>query len=88
MAATVMTAIVTVFAIVTFSKFLLSTEVEERNVGYFHRRVVRSVPLQALKIIVVVWQISTQVCARRAVRVGSPRSLHQRSGDDPCESKL
>ncbi|CAN0479142.1 unnamed protein product [Ectocarpus sp. 12 AP-2014] len=60
MAATVMAVIVTFLAIVTISKFLLSTEVEERNVGCFHRRVLRAVPLQALKIIVVVWQILTQ----------------------------
>lgn len=54
MAATVIAAIVTVFAIVTISKFLLSTEVEERDDGCFHRRVLRAVPVQALNIIVVV----------------------------------
>ncbi|CAM9384239.1 unnamed protein product [Ectocarpus fasciculatus] len=60
MAATVIAAIVTVVAIMTMSNFVLSTEVEERNVGCFHRRVLRAVPLQSLKIVVVVWQILTQ----------------------------
>ncbi|CAM9792296.1 unnamed protein product, partial [Ectocarpus sp. 12 AP-2014] len=59
-AATVIAAIGTVLAIVTIFKFLLSTEVEERDVGCFYRRVLRAVPLQALKIVVVVWQILTQ----------------------------
>ncbi|CAM9420392.1 unnamed protein product, partial [Hapterophycus canaliculatus] len=60
MAATVLVALVAVFAVVTIFKFLLSTEVEEGNVGCFRRRVLRAVPSQALKIIVVVWQILTQ----------------------------
>ncbi|CAM9385517.1 unnamed protein product [Laminaria digitata] len=60
MAATVIAAIVAIFAIVTIFRYMLSTEHEEGNFGCFHRRVVRAVPLQALKIIVVVWQILTQ----------------------------
>lgn len=61
MAATVLVALVAVFAVVTVFKLLLSTEVEEANIERFHRRVLRAVPVQALKIIVVVWQILTQV---------------------------
>lgn len=63
MAATVITALVAVFTVATILKFLLSTEVEEGNVGCFHRRVLPAVPVQALKIIVVVWQILTPVCS-------------------------
>ncbi|CAM9614990.1 unnamed protein product [Ectocarpus sp. 12 AP-2014] len=59
-AATVVTAIVAVFAVAVIFKFLSSTEAEEGDVGCFHRRVLRAVPVQALKIIVVVWQILTQ----------------------------
>ena len=73
MAAAVIAALVAVFAVATIFKFLLSTEVEEGNIGCFRRRVLRAVPVQALKIIVVVWQILTQVgysereiwCSRR-----------------------
>lgn len=54
-------ALVIVLAIVTIFRYLLSTELEERNYGWFHRRVLRVVPVQALKIVVVVWQIVTQV---------------------------
>ncbi|CAB1120469.1 unnamed protein product [Ectocarpus sp. CCAP 1310/34] len=60
-AATAIAALVAVFAVATFFKFLLSTEVEEGgNIGRFRRRVLRAVPVQALKIVVVVWQILTQ----------------------------
>ncbi|CAN0186921.1 unnamed protein product, partial [Scytosiphon promiscuus] len=60
-AAAVIAALVAVFAVVTIFKFLLSTDVgEEGNIGSFRRRVLRAVPVQALKIIVVVWQILTQ----------------------------
>ena len=61
MAAAVVAALVAVFAVATVFKFLLSTDVEEGNIGCFRRRVLRAVPVQALKIIVVVWQILTQV---------------------------
>lgn len=61
MAAIVIAALVAVFVVVTIFKLLLSTENEEGNVGCFRRRVLRAVPVQALKIIVVVWQILTQV---------------------------
>lgn len=63
MAATIVAALVSAFAIGTITKFLLSTDFEERNAGCFHRRVLPALPLQALKIIVVVWQILTQVCS-------------------------
>eukprot|EP00903_Cladosiphon_okamuranus_P014374 g13345.t1 len=53
-------ALVAVVAVVAIFKFLLSAEDEERNAGCFHGRVVRAIPVQALKIIVVVWQILTQ----------------------------
>ena len=61
-AAVVIAAIIAaVLSVVTSFNLLLSTEVEERNTGWFHRRVLEAVPVQALKIIVVVWQILTQV---------------------------
>lgn len=53
-------AVVTVCAIAVFLAHLLSTEPEERGVGCLHRRVSRGLPLQAFKIVVVVWQIVTQ----------------------------
>lgn len=67
-AATVIAAIVAVFGIVAIFRYMLTTEHEEENVGCFHRRVVRAIPLQALKITVVVWQILTQVCARHVLQ--------------------
>ncbi|CAB1096488.1 unnamed protein product [Ectocarpus sp. CCAP 1310/34] len=60
LAVAVIAALVAVFAIVTIFKYLLSTEVDEGNAGCFHRRILRAVPVQTLKIIVVVWQILTQ----------------------------
>ncbi|CAM9790765.1 unnamed protein product [Scytosiphon promiscuus] len=60
MVVTVIAALVVVSVIVAIVKFLLSTEREERNIGWFHRRVLPAVPVQALKIIVVPWQILTQ----------------------------
>ena len=60
MAATATAALVALVAVVTIFKVLLSTKLEE-NIGWFHRRVLRAVPVQALKIVVVVWQILTQV---------------------------
>eukprot|EP00903_Cladosiphon_okamuranus_P006562 g6410.t1 len=60
LAATVIAAVVAVLAVAAIFKFLLSTEVEEEKIGWFHSRVLRAVPVQALKIVVVVWQILTQ----------------------------
>ena len=60
MAATVIATLLVVFALLVSFKFLLSTDVEE-NIEGFRRRALRAVPVQALKIIVVVWQILTQV---------------------------
>ncbi|CAM9812920.1 unnamed protein product, partial [Ectocarpus sp. 6 AP-2014] len=59
-AATVIAALVSVFTIVTIFQYMLSTQHEEGIVGCFYRRILKAVPLQALKIIVVVWQILTQ----------------------------
>eukprot|EP00903_Cladosiphon_okamuranus_P012632 g11818.t1 len=56
-------AIVAILAVAVFCRYVLSTEVEGRDTGCFHRRVLQAVPLQALKIIVVVWQILTQFAA-------------------------
>lgn len=64
MTATVIGALIGLLAIAFFCRYVLSTELEEGNIGCFHRRVLRAVPLQALKIIVVVWQILTQVEVR------------------------
>lgn len=58
----VIAALTALVAVASVFKFLLSTKVEEKNMGWFHRRVLRAVPVQALKIVVVVWQILTQVC--------------------------
>ena len=44
-------------------QYLLSTKLEEEEFGCFHRRVLPAVPVQALKIVVVVWQVLTQVGA-------------------------
>ena len=60
-ATAVIVALVAVLAVATICKFLLSAEVEEGKIGWFRRRVLRAIPVQALKIIVVVWQILTQV---------------------------
>ncbi|CAM9858548.1 unnamed protein product, partial [Ectocarpus sp. 12 AP-2014] len=59
-AATVIAALAAALAVVTIFRFLVSADVEEGNIGWFHRRVLRAVPVQAVKIIVVVWQILTQ----------------------------
>ncbi|CAM9755964.1 unnamed protein product [Ectocarpus fasciculatus] len=63
MAATIIGALVAVLMIVLVCRYVLSAELEEEKTGWFHRRVLRVVPLQALKIIVVVWQILTQFAA-------------------------
>ena len=60
-AGAVVAALFAVFVVARLCKFLLSAEVEEGSIGWFRRRVLRAVPVQALKIIVVVWQIVTQV---------------------------
>ncbi|CAN0573402.1 unnamed protein product, partial [Ectocarpus sp. 12 AP-2014] len=52
--------IVTVFAFVAIFQYMSSTEHEEGILGCFRRRVLGAVPVQSLKIIVVVWQILTQ----------------------------
>ena len=57
-----MGVLVATFAVAIIFKFLLSTEDEESDTAGFRRRALRAVPVQALKIIVVVWQILTQVC--------------------------
>eukprot|EP00903_Cladosiphon_okamuranus_P017291 g15933.t1 len=60
MAATVIGALISVLAVVYFCRYVLSTELGGEDLGCFHRRVFQAVPLQALKIVVVVWQILTQ----------------------------
>ena len=65
MAATVIAALVLACAVVAIVQYLISTQqLEERDAGCFRRRILAASPVQALKIIVVVWQILTQVCAR------------------------
>lgn len=63
MAATVIAVLVAACAVVAIVRYLVSRPLEEEMmVGCFHSRVLRAVPLQAIKIIVVVWQILIQVC--------------------------
>ena len=64
MAATVIGAVIAVCVVVLFCRYALSAEAEEEEIGCLHRRVLRAIPLQALKIIVVVWQILTQAKPR------------------------
>lgn len=61
MVATVIAALFAVFAVVTTFRYMMSGKLEEGDMGCFHRRILRAVPVQALKIIIVVWQILTQV---------------------------
>ncbi|CAN0093617.1 unnamed protein product [Ectocarpus sp. 4 AP-2014] len=63
LAAIVIVAIVAAFATVAIFKSLLSAELQDSNMRCFHGRVRQAVPVQALKIIVVVWQILTQFAA-------------------------
>eukprot|EP00903_Cladosiphon_okamuranus_P012529 g11732.t1 len=60
LAATVIAALVLILAVAAIYKYLLSIEVEEGTTGGLHRTVLRAVPVQALKIVVVVWQILIQ----------------------------
>eukprot|EP00752_Nemacystus_decipiens_P018764 g16824.t1 len=60
MAATVIATLVAIVAMVIIFKYMLSTEVEEGSVGCIRRKLLRAVPVQALKIVTVVWQILTQ----------------------------
>ncbi|CAN0089674.1 unnamed protein product [Ectocarpus fasciculatus] len=60
LAATVIAVLVALCAVVAILRYMMSTELEDRDAGRFHRRVLGAVPVQALKIIVVVWQILTQ----------------------------
>lgn len=62
MAATAIAAIVAVLAIVAIFQYMVSTDLQHRTTRCFHSKVLRAVPVQSLKIIVVVWQILTQVC--------------------------
>lgn len=47
--------VVAVFAIMAFSAYLVSTDFNEREKCCLHSRIIRAVPLQAFKIIIVVW---------------------------------
>lgn len=46
---------------VAFAGHLVSTNVEDRRAAYINHTILRGVPLQAFKSVVVVWQILTQV---------------------------
>lgn len=81
MAATVIAATVAVFAIVALFRYMVSVEHGEENVGCFQRRIVRAIPLQALKIAVVVWQILTQVCVRQDVFAKQEVFIKSRTND-------
>ncbi|CAN0108913.1 unnamed protein product [Ectocarpus sp. 12 AP-2014] len=70
MVATVFAALLAVCATGATFRYLLSTEFEEKNIGCF-RKTFRAIPLQAFKIIIVVWQILTQFAA--AANVTYPR---------------
>ena len=61
MAASVLAALVATSAVVAAFRYLLSVNLDERGIDGFHRRVLQAFPLQAFKIIIVVWQILTQV---------------------------
>lgn len=61
MVASAIVTLVAVVAIGVIVRYLLSTEVEGEDARCFRRRVLRAVPVQALKIVVVTWQILTQV---------------------------
>lgn len=62
MAATVIAALVVACVLVATVKYLVSAEqLEESDAGCFRRRILGAIPLQALKIVVVVWQILIQV---------------------------
>lgn len=49
------------FATVATAKYLLSTDIEGMDAECLGHRLLRAVSLQALKIVVVVWQIVTQI---------------------------
>ena len=68
MAVTVIAILVAIITVVAIFNFLLTAEVEEQNIGWFHRRVLRAVPVQAVKIVIVVWQILTQVRSSISIR--------------------
>lgn len=53
--------ILAVCALGALSAYLLSTKVDEGGKTCIHHGMLRAVPLQALKNVVVVWQILTQV---------------------------
>ncbi|CAM9817698.1 unnamed protein product, partial [Ectocarpus sp. 12 AP-2014] len=60
MAATVIGALIAVLVVVSVCRYVVSAELEEGEIGCFRRKVLEAVPLQAVKIIVVAWQILTQ----------------------------
>ena len=61
MAITVVAVFTVVCAVVMLAVYLVSTNVDDQRGTAFHHKVLRGVPLQAFKSIVVVWQILTQV---------------------------
>lgn len=52
--------VLAMLATITFVAFMVSTEVKHLDQG-IPARVVRLIPLQSVKITIVVWQIITQV---------------------------
>lgn len=63
MAAIVVVVFLVAAAIVATLRYLLSTEFDERDAGCINRSMLQDFPLQSFKIIIVVWQILTEVCA-------------------------
>lgn len=59
-------AIVFLFVVVSFISYLLSAESEDDDRGIL-ARVTRFVPLSSVKIVIVVWQIITQVSSREYI---------------------
>jgi len=62
MASVVVVAFLVAAAIAATLRYLLSTKFDDRGVGCINRSMLQAFPLQSFKIIIVVWQILTEVC--------------------------
>lgn len=60
MAVAVIVLVVAACAMVVFSGYLVSMDFEEGETCCLHRKILRAMPLQAVKIVIVVWPILTQ----------------------------
>ena len=60
MAITIVIVVVTFFAMIAFTKYLVSTIFEERNATSIRQRMLQMIPWNAIKGVIVVWQILTQ----------------------------